>query len=259
MNHRTIALAVAGWLFMSLVCCGQALEVGDAVWAQWTPNDWYPGTLTEETALGFVVVFDDVTDVEDVAEDLPASADIPTPLILLNRVPEADQVAVGTRVLARWADDGWYYPATVVTDAEDGLYNVAFDDRDVGIVDLTQIRLRGGMADLFDLPEVGDRVWAQWSPGDWYPGMLSEESPIGFLVSFDDGGEADLPPSLVVVDLAAQVDQVAFGSRVLAMRIDEWFYPGTVVAVTEDGMVDILFDDGKREAVDLANLRLFSE
>jgi len=260
MNHQRIALAVAGGLLMSLLCFGQALEIGDTVWAQWTPNDWYPGAITEETALGFVVVFDDVTGVEGVAEDLPVSADTPAPLIALNRAPDADQVAIGTRVLARWEEDGWFYPATVVTVADQGMYDIVFDDRDTGVVDLSQLRLRGDPTGLLDFPEVGDRVWAQWEPGYWYLGTVTDEAAIGFRVVFDDGEEADLPPSLVAVDRASEGGEVAFGTRILAQKTDdEWCSPGTVVTDPEAGIYGIQFDDGEREAIDLADLRLFSE
>jgi hypothetical protein len=259
MNVRNMFLAVAGLLFLSLASFGQVLEVGDAVWAQWYPNDWYPGTLTEETSLGFVVVFDDVTGVEDVAEDLPASAEIHTSLIVRDRAPDAEHVEIGTRVLALWPDDEWYYPATIVTVAEEGLYGIQFDDRDVGTVDLTQLRLRGEPTELFNIPEVGDRVLIQWEPDDWYPGTLTDRSAVGFYVFFDDETEAERPASLVVVDQAPQADQVAFGSRVLALWPSGWFYPGTVVGVTEEGMYDILPDDGDALTVELAMLRLFSE
>ncbi|MFC2082411.1 DUF4537 domain-containing protein [Candidatus Bipolaricaulota bacterium] len=259
MNFRRILISIAGLLLLSLVSFGQALEVGDAVWAQWRPNDWYPGTLAEETSLGFVVVFDDVTGVPDVAEDLPSSAEIHNSLIILDRAPEADQVGIGARVLAEWPDDEWYYPATVVSDAEGGLYDVVFDDRDVTTADLSQLRLRGELAELFHIPDVGDRVWSQWEPGDWYPGTLTDKSTIGFHVLFDDETEADRPASLVVVDLAAEAEQVSILSRVLAQRADKWFYPGTVAAVTDGGLYDILFDDGDREIVPLDALRLLGE
>ena len=260
MRTLGVALALTGWVVISLACFGQAPEVGDRVWAQWTPNDWYPGELIEETALGFLVAFDDTSGVDDVDPDLPATADRPLALIVVDRMVEVDQEAVGTRVLAQGAD-GWFYPATIVAKAELGLYDVLFDDRDTATVDLAQIHLRGESMQPGPgpAPEVGDIVWAQWEPGDWYPGMVAEETVIGFRVAFDDGDEADLPPSLVIVDRAAEVDQVAFGTRVLAQAADERFYPGTVVNVNEAGLYDILFDEEYLATVDLEDLRLFSE
>ena len=259
MNLRKMLSSIAGLMLLSLASFGQVLEVGDAVWAQMWPNDWYPGTLTEETNLGFVVVFDDLTGVEDVDEDFPASADIPRSLIVLSRVPSADQVEIGTRVLALWPADEWYYPATIVSGAQEGLYGIEFDDRDVGTVDLTQLRLRSEPTELLNIPEVGDRVLIQSEPDDWYPGTLTDRSAIGFYVLFDDETEAERPASLAVVDQAPEADQVAFGSRVLALWPDGWFYPGTVVGVTEEGMYDILLDDGDALTAELAILRLFSE
>lgn len=259
MNLQRLLAATVGLILVGLAAFGQSFEIGDAIWAQWTPNDWYPGTLVEETALGYVVVFADVTDVEGVADDLPTSAEIPTSLIVLDRVPEASDVILGTRVLALWPDDGWYYPATVVTEANEGLYNVVFDDHDVTVADLTGLRLRREPTALFNVPVVGDRVWVQWEPDDWYPGIVTEENSLGLHVLFDDGDEADRPTSLVVVDLAPEADQVGFGSRVLAHLTGEWFYPGTIVKVLEDGAYDVLFDTGERKVVALASLRLFSE
>lgn len=259
MSLRNVFLAMTALLVLGVVGFGQLLEVGNAVWAQMWPNDWYPGTLTEETDLGYVVVFDDLTEVEGVDENFPSSAEIPRSLIVSNRVPTADQVEIGTRVLAQWPDDEWYYPATVVTDAADGLYDIVFDDRDVTTSDLTQLRLRGGPTELFNIPKVGDRVLIQWEPDDWYPGMLTDTSAVGFRVFFDDETEAERPASLVVVDQAPKADQVAFGSRVLALWPSGWFYPGTVVQVTEEGMYEILPDDGDALTVELTMLRLFSE
>lgn len=259
MNLQRLLPAIAGLMLVSLLSFGQTLEIGDAVWAQWTPNDWYPGTLGEETMLGFRVVFDDVSDVDDVADDLPASADIPRSLIVLDRLPEASDVRLGTRVLALWPGDEWFYPATVVAEAKEGLYDVVFDDRDVAVADLTQLRLRGESTAPFNVPAVGDRAWIQWEPDDWYPGILEEETAIGFRVLFDDGVEADRPAPLVVVDRVPEADQIGFGSRVLALLMNEWFYPGTVVKLLNDGTYDILFDTGEREGVALASLRLLSE
>ncbi|TFH07750.1 MAG: hypothetical protein E4H08_08975, partial [Candidatus Atribacteria bacterium] len=143
MTYWKTILAMAGLILVSVAGFGQALEVGDLVWAQWEPNDWYPGVLTEETALGFVVAFDDTTGVNYVDPDLPSVADLPASLIVLSRAVEADQVRVGTRVLAEWVEDEWFYPATVVSDAQQGIYNIVFDDGDRGIADLSQLLLRG--------------------------------------------------------------------------------------------------------------------
>jgi len=250
---------MVGLLFLSLASLGQALEVGDAVWAQWRPNDWYPGTLTEETSLGFVVAFSDVTGVEDVAEDLPVSAEILMPLIVIDRAPDAGQVKIGTRVLAEWPEDRWYYPATIVTASEEGLYDIQFDDGDVGTVDLSQLRLRSEPSQPAIAPAVGDVVWAQWEPGDWYPGTLTDKSDIGFHVVYDDESEQDLPPSLIVVVHAVGAGQVQVGTRVLAQWTDERFYPGTVLSVAEDGGYDVLLDEGERGLVELTGLLLFGE
>ncbi len=270
MNFRNMLFAIAGLLFLSSAGFGQTLEIDDAVWAQMWPNDWYPGTLTEETDLGFVVVFDDLTGVENVDGDFPASADIPRSLIVLNRVPSTDQVEIGTRVLALWPDDEWYYPATIVSDAQEGLYDIQFDDRDVGTVDLTQLLLRGASALSNDTLNVGDTVWAQWEPNDWYPATILEPSEIGFHVEFvdvdgtlfgdpEDAAWGDRPRSLMVLDRAPAADDVAFGTRVLAQWTDDWFYPATVVEISEDGLYSVRYDDGAVGSVELLGLRLLSE
>lgn len=51
-----------------------------------------------------------------------------------------------------------------------------------------------------DAPKVGDKVWAQWKPNDWYPGKVAKACPTGLHVVFDDGDEADLAVSLIAVD-----------------------------------------------------------
>ena len=140
MRTLGVALALTGWVVISLACFGQAPEVGDRVWAQWTPNDWYPGELIEETALGFLVAFDDTSGVDDVDPDLPATADRPLALIVVDRMVEVDQVALGTRVLAQAADER-FYPGTVVNVNEAGLYDILFDEEYLATVDLEDLRL----------------------------------------------------------------------------------------------------------------------
>jgi DUF971 family protein len=102
-------------------------KAGDKVWAQWRPNAWYPGKVSKTTGLGLHVDFDDGD-----------NADLPAPLVVIDRAPKKADVQVGTRVLGLWTD-GKFYPATITEAAKDGTYHVQFDDgadRSVGLDDL---------------------------------------------------------------------------------------------------------------------------
>lgn len=268
MTYRIAVFAVAGLLLMSVLGLSQPLEVGDLVWAQWEPNDWYPGVLAEATDLGFMVAFDDTTGVAYVNSDLPANADMPPSLLILIREATADEVTIGTRVLAEW-EDQWMYPATVASEAKDGLYDIVFDDRAVGTVALSQLLLRSESESQDEDLSVGDVVWAQWEPNDWYSAKIIEASAIGFrIVFYDSDGTpfgdpeeaawADRPRSLLVPDRVPAADDIAFGARVLAQWSDDWFYPATVMSVA-DGLYEVLYDDRDVRVVELAELRLFSE
>jgi hypothetical protein len=101
---------------------------GDEVWAQWQPNQWYKGKAASTCAVGLHVVFDDGDE-----------ADLPVPLIAIDRAPKKDQVKVGTRVLARWKAKR-FFPGTV-TKISNNAYSVGFDDSTTHTVALDDLRL----------------------------------------------------------------------------------------------------------------------
>ncbi len=247
MDKRRTILIVGAWIIMCSTCFAQTLKVGDVVWAQWKPNAWYHGKIERENPVGFHVAFDDGD-----------RADLPPSLIVADRAVTAEQVEVGSRVLARWTD-GRHYPGTVTRVAEGRRYDIRFDDGDRRTVNLAHVRLRDTLRNMNGAPNVGDVVWAQWKPNAWYHGKVEKKIPVGFHVVFDDGDRADLPPSLIVADRAVTAEQVVVGRRVLARWTDGKHYPGTVAEVAEGRKYDIRFDDGDRKTVDLMSLRLLSE
>src|SRR5437764_40972 len=102
-----------------------------------------------------------------------------------------------------------------------------------------------------DVPKVGDKVWAMWTPEEpWYQGKAAKACAIGLHVVFDDGDKADRPVTLIAVDRAPKKKQVKTGTRVLALWTDERLYPGTVTKIGKDTF-DIQFDDGSNRAVGL--------
>lgn len=105
------------------------ISTGDAVFAEWTPNGWYHGTVGEPCEKGFTVNFDD----GDVKCCEPGQ-------IVADRVPSADGVSPGMKVLAKWSN-GKFYPGTVKSLSE-GTYLINFDDGDKGSVTIEGLRLR---------------------------------------------------------------------------------------------------------------------
>jgi hypothetical protein len=97
---------------------------------------------------------------------------------------------------------------------------------------------------------VGQRVFARWHDGFWYPATLRYADAREVMVKYDDGEAGSLTPGQV------RPLQVAEGDRVQA----RWqggpaYYPGTV-AQCGDGEVLIDYDDGEQETVSLKLLRV---
>ena len=109
---------------------GQTLQPGDIVFAEWSSNGWYHGTVGDACGGGkYMVLFDD-------GDKKCCSIN----QIVIDAVPPADSVSEGTPVLAQWSD-GKFYPGKVISiDGE--VYNISFDDGDQGQAGLEQIRLR---------------------------------------------------------------------------------------------------------------------
>src|SRR5262249_53077754 len=156
--------------------------------------------VDKSSAVGLRVTFDD-----------GAEADLPAGLIAVDRAPRKADVPVGARVIALWTDDRWY-PGSVGQVAG-GKYSIRFDDGDERDVELAEVRPVAVKPLAGFGVKAGDVVWGQWRPNAWYKGKATKKTDSGFHVTFDDGDEADLPPSLIAADRAPKKDQVKPGTR----------------------------------------------
>lgn len=103
-----------------------AFEVGDQVFAEWTPNNWFLGEIEGTCEEGFNVAYDDGNE-KCHAEDE----------IILDEVPEASEIEVGSAVIADWS--GAQYYNAEVTAIEGEMYSLKYYDnftKDVKIDDL---------------------------------------------------------------------------------------------------------------------------
>jgi len=105
-------------------------RVGDPVFAQWTKNAWYHGRVGKHNDEGFHINFDDGD-----------KGVVKARGIALDRVPERKNVGLGLRVLAKWKNDGRYYPGKIDEILTDGRFRIKFEDGDVGHAPLKDIRI----------------------------------------------------------------------------------------------------------------------
>ncbi|MFO1464112.1 MAG: hypothetical protein U1F66_10075 [bacterium] len=95
----------AGWACQPI----QDLKVGDAVWAQWTPQLWYHGRIEAECGRGFKIRFDaqdeKCSPVEEIAKDItPTRTGVQAGMAVL--APQGDGSYVRAQVLE---ERGWKY------------------------------------------------------------------------------------------------------------------------------------------------------
>jgi hypothetical protein len=248
MTRRLWPLLALGLFLLARVApAGEVPKVGDAVWAQWLPNDWYHGQADKKCSIGLHVAFDDGD-----------QADRPLGLIVVDRAPKKEDVKVGTHLLARWTG-GKVYPGTVQRVTPAGKYAIQFDDGDSATVGLEDLRPFPSGTRSAKPAAVGDTVWAQWLPNAWYHGKVDKKGAAGLHVTFDDGDQADRPLGLIVVDRAPNKEDVKVGTHLLAIWTDGKVYPGTVTRVIAGGKYAIQFDDGDSATVGLDDLRLRAE
>jgi hypothetical protein len=129
---KVLVSCLAVVALLALVSPSQAQDtprVGDVVYAQWEPNDWYHGKIVGKNAKGFRIEFDD-GDKKVVASDE----------IAIDKAPPRREVKEGSRVVAKWADDGRFYPGKVGRIRNDGKFHVNFDDGDQANVELQDVR-----------------------------------------------------------------------------------------------------------------------
>jgi len=223
----------------------QQPKVGDTVWAQWQPNQWYHGKIEKKADVGFHVKFDD----GDETDVCPA-------LIALDVESKKDALTPGTRVVIP-GEGGVAKLATVVK--IDGANVACQADEELGdataaIKDVRRVTAAGNAKAL----KVDDIVWAQWRPNDWYHGKVKKTGDGGYHVEFDDGDEADLPSALIAIDQAPEVKNVKVGARVIAVFSDGKFYPGTVIAIDKE-TCKIKYDDGDEADAPVSDVRAIGE
>jgi hypothetical protein len=107
---------------------GGDIPSGAVVWAEWSKNSWYHGTIERDCDAGKHVLFDD-----------GYAACIKTTSLALDRVPQAEEIRAGTRVLAPWPVSR-LYPGEVVS-VGGGRAEIAYDDGDAGSAPLGELRL----------------------------------------------------------------------------------------------------------------------
>jgi len=110
-----------------------------------------------------------------------------------------------------------------------------------------------------DTPRVGDVVYAQWQPNDWYHGKIGAKTAKGFRIDFDDGDKKVVASEEIAIDKAPARREVKEESRVVAKWPDDGrFYPGKVGRIRDDGKFHINFDDGGEANVVLQDIRFIS-
>jgi hypothetical protein len=107
------------------------LKAGDIVWAEWVPNMWYHGKVARKEGARFHIDFDDgdkkAVEMGKIARDL---------------APAATDVKVGTPVLAKFKNVA-FFPGKVAQVNPGGTYRIQFDDGDVDVIPLANLRLIG--------------------------------------------------------------------------------------------------------------------
>jgi hypothetical protein len=85
----------------------------------------------------------------------------------------------GSRVLARWPADGYFYPAKVAG-VTAGMYDVSYDDGDKS--KLLEMHI------LEENLEPGDTVFGNWkSQGKYFRGTITERKGDSIFIKYDDG------------------------------------------------------------------------
>lgn len=128
--RRIIYLFFMYLTICSTSACGriEPLKVGDAVWAQWTPQLWYRGRIEAPCERGFKIRFD--------AQDEKCS---PPAELAKDITPTRATLDPGMVVLAPGGSDA-YRRAKVI--AESGWkYEVEFEDGSRGSFSLKELRL----------------------------------------------------------------------------------------------------------------------
>lgn len=105
-----------------------AVGVGSVVYAPWDNGVWYHGKVDKKCDRGLHVVLDDGDE----------SCAAPGELVL-DVVPAAGSIRVGTLVIAKWSDDYW---AGTVTAVKGTTASIEFIDGDKGEAKVSELRIR---------------------------------------------------------------------------------------------------------------------
>lgn len=205
------------------------LDVGDLVWAYDDDEGyWYPAQVIGKAEDSITVIFDD-----DDEEGYELDYDSVQALDL----QEGDDVEC-------LADDETYYPATIESITDEAI-TVRYEDDTTAEVDLGQLRTLGAWS-------TGDYVWAYYDDDYWYPAEIT-----GF---DEDGG---IVVTYLADELKAALDEDSLNDLYLDIGADievwwhddEAYYPATILNITDDGQVEVEFEDGTA-TVDIADVRM---
>ena len=226
-------------------------SVGSCVFARWTNGLYYTGVIDSATDTTFHVLYDDGDEITLEKSDPKA--------IVMNTVPKPSAVTVGTEVIAFWPNRVRYYPG-YVGEIKGDEYYILYDDGDEGWARLDQLRVHEEFATLW-CPSVGSSVFARWTNGLYYTGVIDSATDTTFHVLYDDGDEITLEksdPKAIVMNTVPKPSAVTVGTEVIAFWPNRVrYYPGYVGEIKGDEYY-ILYDDGDEGWARLDQLRVYS-
>jgi hypothetical protein len=154
------------------------VEAGDRVYGNWLNKGlYYAGKITRIEGDAIRIRYDD-GDVEDT-----------TIAAIRMNLDSPRMWQVGTRVMARWKADGFWYPAAII-DTKDGLWQVRYTD---GVKEWLEAR------EIFKYAVTpGDRVEGNWLGGGlYYRGTVTSRKGKNIHISYDDGDQEDTTTDMV--------------------------------------------------------------
>ena len=194
MDTRMIRVVTSVALFMLLATAfavaEDELEPGTVVFGEWFENQWYNGTIQEACTGGYRVL-----------AETGEEKCIPISKIILDVVPDAEEVTVGSRVLAQWGG-GLFYPGEVSAIRGES-YDIQYDDGDRSTVDRTKIRLEGNHdaagatvvtvppTDVLDEPLILERDGQVWAHVERDGVIMVEGSAVGAITADGLVSQAD--------------------------------------------------------------------
>lgn len=206
-------------------------EVGDVVWAYDDEDGYYyPAVITELGDDAVAVVYD-----EDDEEGETLDYESIEPI----DIEEGDE-------LECWDDNEEdYYVVTVdAVNADEGIITVTDENGESYDVDLGYLRLYGDWSE-------GDYVWADGGDGYWYPAEITAIDDDGVHIMYLSDESEDVTDGETLEDLFVDVDDEVE----VWWEDDEAYYEATVTGVTDDGQLDVEFEDGTA-TVDIADIRM---